>query len=507
MSGLTIDNGCGCGEINVNLGTPIPLLIYVSNGNTINLLYINQLSVVDLTAQQYYGNGYGLSNLNASNIIGSLPSAITALVVTQNSQPNITSVGTLNSLNVQGLAIISNGSAISNLNSANIVGPVAIAQSVTVAAQPNITSVGTLTNLTVQGLAIISNGSAISNLNSSNVIGTVGTAQTVTSAAQPNITSVGQLTSLSVAGTLNANAYTGNGYALSNLNASNVIGTVGTAQTVTNTAQPNITSVGTLTGLNVQGLAIISNGSAISNLNASNVIGTVGTAQTVTTAAQPNITSVGTLTGLNVQGLAIISNGSAISNLNASNVIGTVGTAQSVTTAAQPNITSVGTLTGVNVQGLAIISNGSAISNLNASNVFGTVGTAQTVTSAAQPNITSVGQLTSLSVAGTLDSNAYTGNGYALSNLNAASVVGTVGTAQTVTSAAQPNITSVGILSNLNVTGNLSAGAYFGNGFGISNVNSSNLSGTLPLSLFPLSAVTSGSYGSNSNVSQIFIDV
>ena len=53
-----------------------------------------------------------------------------------------------------------------------------------------------------------------------------------------------------------------------------------TAATLSTAAQPNITSVGTLSALTVSG-----------NLNA-----------TLTTAAQPNITSVGTLTGLNVSG-------------------------------------------------------------------------------------------------------------------------------------------------------------------------------------------------------------
>ena len=51
-----------------------------------------------------------------------------------------------------------------------------------------------------------------------------------------------------------------------------------TALTLTTAAQPNITSVGTLTGLTVSG----------------NIAGTL------TTAAQTNITSVGTLTGLDI---------------------------------------------------------------------------------------------------------------------------------------------------------------------------------------------------------------
>ena len=80
-----------------------------------------------------------------------------------------------------------------------------------------------------------------------------------------------------------------------------------TALTLTTAAQPNITSVGTLTGLTVSG----------------NIAGTL------TTAAQTNITSVGTLTGLTVSG----------------NIAGTL------TTAAQTNITSVGTLSALTISG------------------------------------------------------------------------------------------------------------------------------------------------------------
>ena len=102
------------------------------------------------------------------------------------------------------------------------------------------------------------------------------------------------------------------------VSASTVTGTLQTA------AQPNITSVGTLTGLTVT----------------NTITGSVsGSAATVTAAAQPNITSVGTLTGLTV------------TNTITGSVSGSAATASTVTTAAQPNITSVGTLTGLTVSG------------------------------------------------------------------------------------------------------------------------------------------------------------
>ena len=88
---------------------------------------------------------------------------------------------------------------------------------------------------------------------------------------------------------------------------------------------------------------------------------------------------------------------------------------------------------------------------VSGSNVVGSVSsatTAGTVTTAAQPNITSVGTLTSLAVTG----NVTAGNVYANSGTIGASLL-----AGTLTTAAQPNITSLGTLSSLSVTGNVTA--------------------------------------------------
>jgi hypothetical protein len=121
--------------------------------------------------------------------------------------------------------------------------------------------------------------------------------------------------------------FIGNGVGLTSIPGGNVTGTVSsatsatTAGTVTTAAQPNITSVGTLTSLsssgNITGANINGNGSGLSSITGANVTGTVAnatfatsagsatsatTAGTVTTAAQPNITSVGTLSALSVSG-------------------------------------------------------------------------------------------------------------------------------------------------------------------------------------------------------------
>lgn len=89
---------------------------------------------------------------------------------------------------------------------------------------------------------------------------------------------------------------------------------------------------------------------------------------------------------------------------------------------------------------------------------------ANTVTVNAQPNITSVGVLTSLGVSGGVQAISFSGNGANLSNLTAANIVGNIPLAVNVTANAQPNITSVGTLVSLDVAGNISG----------ANVNASN---------------------------------
>lgn len=180
-------------------------------------------------------------------------------------------------------------------------------------------------NLTANNIAantLSGNGYAITFITGSNVDGEVAnatfatsansatTAGTVTTQAQPNITSVGTLSALTVGGTATATLFSGSGANLTNLNASNLSGAVAsatTAGTVTTQAQPNITSVGTLSTLsvtgNVTGSYFLGNGSQLTGVTAT-------VAQTVSNAAQPNITSLGTLANVAVDGNANIgSNG------------------------------------------------------------------------------------------------------------------------------------------------------------------------------------------------------
>ena len=219
--------------------------------------------------------------------------------------------------------------------------------------------------------------------------------------------------------------------------ATTLNGTLGTA------AQPNITSTGTLSSLTVTAPIVGSvTGTAAS---------ATGTSATVTTAAQPNITSVGTLTSVAVTG-----------NVTSGNVSGTGGVFTYVS-GDGANLTSI---TGQNVSGevdFAQVAN--SVAGANVSGTVPLASVAGTVSGAAQANITSVGTLTGLGVNGTITASAitantgvFTGDAGGLSNVVGGNVTGTVAlatTAGTVSTAAQPNITSVGTLASVTTTGNV----------------------------------------------------
>ena len=185
------------------------------------------------------------------------------------------------------------------------------------------------------------------------------------------------------------------------------------------------------------------------NANVGNIGGTRGVFTTVTgsliTAAQPNITSVGTLTSVSVSG-----------NANVGNIGGTVGSfatvAGALITAAQPNITSTGTLASLSVTANANIGNIgtggliTATGNLNAGNII----TGGIVS--ATGNINAGNVITGGSISAT--GNGTFGNVTATTFNGAFS--GAATTAGTVTTNAQPNITSLGTLTGLNINGNLS---------------------------------------------------
>jgi hypothetical protein len=244
-------------------------------------------------------------------------------------------------------------------------------------------------------------GNNLSNIAGANVTGQVGNALvagTVYTNAQPNITSVGTLTSLSVTGTISGGNLTTTGYAnagslnvtgLSNLgNVGNVTITGGsTDQYLKTDGAGNLTWSG------------ISAGSSIIN-GTSNVAIPV-TNGNVNLTAGGNTSLVVTDVGANVVGTLGVTG-----NLIAGNIT-TVGSAGNITGA---NVISANTFISNVTTGTApfIVNSTTQVANLNVA----TSGTAVAVTGNAQGNITSVGTLTSLAVTGNIVGANVTANSY-----------------------------------------------------------------------------------------------
>ena len=260
---------------------------------------------------------------------------------------------------------------------------------------------------------------------------------------------------LSVNGNVSGSNFVGNGQYLTSITGANVTGSVAQANT-----------------------ANIAN--SVSGSNVSGQVANALVAGTVYTNAQPNITSVGTLTSVavtgntttgnlltggvvsatgNVTGNYLLGNGAFISGLPAGYSNADVATF--LANFGSNSISTTGNVTAGNFFG-----NGSGLTSITGANVTGTVAnatfattagsagtanTAVTVTGNAQANITSVGVLTSLSVSGNI-------NG---SNINASTVQAT---------------TSAGLaLKNLGGTTQASMGAGGGDNFTIAV--STNMSG------------------------------
>lgn len=96
---------------------------------------------------------------------------------------------------------------------------------------------------------------------------------------------------------------------ITTLTATTLAGTLSTA------AQPNVTSLGTLTGLTLSGTI-----SGVTTLTATTLIATTLTG-TLSTAAQPNVTSLGTLSGLTVTAQVTAGAGAGSATLKSAGII------------------------------------------------------------------------------------------------------------------------------------------------------------------------------------------
>jgi hypothetical protein len=215
------------------------------------------------------------------------------------SQTQITSVGTLTSLSISGNATVGNIQASAGVFTT-------VTGSLTTASQPNITSIGTLTSLSISGNA------SVGNLNTAgSVVGSTLTSNIATGTAPLTVTSTTRVANLNVA------------YA----NVADLINVTAPGSGTGYLIFANATT-GNITEYTSSGISSnLANNSITATTFVGALSGAASTASTVTTAAQPNITSIGTLTTLSVSGNANIGNIgtsgliTATGNLNAGNII------------------------------------------------------------------------------------------------------------------------------------------------------------------------------------------
>jgi len=303
------------------------------------------------------------ANLSFNAATGNLSATLLTGILTTASQPNITSVGTLTSLAVTG-----------NITAGNLYANTGTLGAATITATGNVTGA----NVSATTGVISGNGSSISSLNASNITsGTLAQARL----ANSSITINGVTIALGGTGTIGAsttNTLTLGAY----LTGGSFNGSAAVTAAVDATPSSTASKV----------VARDTNGSFSANIITANLNGNATTAGTVVTAAQPNITSVGTLTSLTVSGNI------TAGNVDGGNLVSANFLQGTVITAAQPNITSVGTLTSLTVSGNANVGNIGATNGVFTGNL--TVG--NIVNNGY--NIRSVG--TGIAAAGTVQGNA-----------------------------------------------------------------------------------------------------
>ena len=319
--------------------------------------------------------------------------------------------------------------------------------------------------------------------NGSNVLGWTTTAPlansaliavTVTASAQPNITSVGTLSNLTITGNITsgnaslgnlvtANLFSGNGSLLTAIAGANVSGTVANATYATtagSTAQSNYANIAnSVAGANVSG--------TVANATYAISAGSATTAGTVTTNAQPNITSVGTLSALSVSGNATITGNLTVSgdtiyaNVTSFNVKDPI-IEQGGTGNSSPLTTNDGKDRGSLLHYYTTLPIDAFMGwdNSNGEFAFGS-------------NVSVTNEVVTFNALGNIRANYYIGNGSQLTGITATGGNANYANfAGNVVNAIQSNITSVGSLANLIVVGNASANSIQLNiGTGVTSAN------------------------------------
>jgi len=251
-------------------------------------------------------------------------------------------------------------------------------------------------------------------------------------ASQTQITAVGTLTTLSVAG----NAAVGNLVASGgSITGANLVSANFFAGTLTTAAQPNITSVGILSSVSVTG-----------NIDGANITGThYGAATGLTSIPGANVTGT-------VPSATVAASANAVAGAN---VTGAVSFATTANAVAVANVSGIGNIATINLDGnLSNLLYGNGVF-ASAPVAYGNSNVATFLASYGSNTITTTGNVSFGNlVASNISTGAATGG-----NITGANLISANYFTGTLTTAAQPNITSTGTLTSLIVSGTTNLGA------------------------------------------------
>ena len=489
-----------------------------------NLLFDKTTGI--LTAGAFSGNAAGLSSITGGNVTGTVANATyavsagsagtagtatTAGTVTTASQPNITSVGTLGNLDITGNLQVGNINANGIINSlGNITAPFFIGNF-----QGNISG-----NIVVPGSnrQVIYNNDGNAGANANFTFNTTSGLLTLAGNIQTGNANLGDVAT--------ANYFFGSGGNLSNIQASNITGTVananysvyaGTAYSVSGSNVSGAVSYATIAnavaGDNVSGTVAnatysVYAGTAYS-ITGSNVSGEVanatfavsaGTATTANAVAGANVsgavsyaTTANSVAGANVSGTVANANYATYSgtaySISGANVSGEVANANYATyagIAATANAVAGANVTGTVANANYSVYAGTAYS-VSGSNVSGTVANANysvyagTAYSVSGSNVS--GEVANANYA------TYSGTAYSVSGSNVSGAVGLATYASTANAVAGANVsgavayaTTANSVAGANVSGtvaNANYATYSGTAASANAVAGANVTGTV----------------------------
>lgn len=434
-------------EVNSSIGSNLRLTYNSNSGNATNYCNLFTTSTGNLTITP----SGGFVNITTHNGINQGLSLNGTLVTADAGQLNFLS-GVTAGTAANSKALVLNASG--NIGTINSLTATSITGTLQTPAQPYITSIGNLSSLTVTGTLTttgltLNGGSVTASASDINQLtglspGTVTTSKVVIVDSNKDISGFRNIT------------VTGSVTGVTTLSTTNF--TLNGTSVTASAAQLNFLSgVAAGTAANSKALVLDSSGNiaTITSLTATSITGTLQT------PAQPLITSVGTLTsatvsgttsttGLTLNGISITATGTQLNYL--SGVFpGTVLASKAVVVDANKDITSIrnittvlGTISGLlNVNTISLSLNNVAVDAI-ATEINRLAGLTLGITSASKVltvdqflNITGINSLTSTFLTGTINTNS------------------------------QPNITTVGTLGSLTVSGNVYLTGHNGSSVGL----------------------------------------